>query len=182
MSTSHLRRILVALDASPHSNAALEAAAALAGPLQAELAGVFVVDAELLRLSALPAARETGLTSAQRRTLDPESMERALRLQAERARKSLEDIARQHRLEATFRLMRGNVLAELLSAARETDLLAMGLLERAGALGANQGATGRRTIEQAVERLAAPQQMGTLFKVMGFSHLPLTLPGFPEDA
>jgi nucleotide-binding universal stress UspA family protein len=128
MTTSYVRRILVALDASPHSHAALEAAAALAGPLQAELAGVFVVDAELLRMSALPVARETGLTSAQRRTLDPESMERALRLQAERARKSLEDTARQHRLEATFRLMRGNVLAELLSAAQETDLLAMGLL------------------------------------------------------
>ena len=61
MSTSDVRRILVALDASPHSHAALEEAAALAKPLQAELAGVFVLDAELLRLSALPVARETRL-------------------------------------------------------------------------------------------------------------------------
>lgn len=128
MTTSDVRRILVALDASPHSNAALEEAAALAGSLQAELAGIFVVDAELLRLSALPAARETGLTSAQSRTLDPESMERALRLQAERARKSLEEIAHHHRLVASFQLMRGNVLTELLRAAQKTDLLAMGLM------------------------------------------------------
>ena len=149
MSTSRVRRILVALDASPHSHAALQEAAALAAPLQAELAGVFVLDSELLRFSALPVARETGLTSAQRRTLDPESMERALRLQAERARKSLEDTARQHRLEATFRLMRGNVLVELLRAAEETDLLAMGLMGQMNLNRSRMGSTVRGVASRA---------------------------------
>jgi nucleotide-binding universal stress UspA family protein len=149
MTTSRLRRILVALDASPHSHAALEEAAALAVPLQAELAGVFVLDAELLRLSALPVATETGLTSAQRRTMDPESMERALRMQAERARKSLEDTARQHRLEASFRLLRGNVLVELLRAAQDTDLLAMGLLGQMNVNPSRLGSTVRGVARQA---------------------------------
>ena len=149
MSTSRVRRILVALDASPHSHAALQEAAALAAPLQAELAGVFVLDSELLRFSALPVAKETGLTSAQRRTLDPESMERALRLQAERARKSLEDTARQHRLEATFRLMRGNVLVELLRAAEETDLLAMGLMGQMNLNRSRMGSTVRGVASRA---------------------------------
>ena len=149
MTTPRVRRILVALDASPHSHAALEEAAALAAPLQAELAGVFVLDAELLRLSALPVARETGLTSAQRRTLDPESMERALRLQAERARKSLEDTARQHRLDATFRLLRGNVLVELLRAAEESDLLAMGLMGQMNINPSRLGSTVRGVTKQA---------------------------------
>lgn len=56
-------------------------------------------------------------------------------------------------------------------------LLAMGLLERAGALGADMDAEGRNAISEAVERLAGPKAMGTLFKVMGFSHPPLDLPG-----
>jgi nucleotide-binding universal stress UspA family protein len=128
MKTPYVRRILVALDASPHSDAALQAAAALAEPLQAELAGIFVLDTELLRLSALPAASETGLTSAQRRPLNPETMARALKLQAEQARRSLEAAARRHRLEASFQLIQGNVLAEILRAAKETDLLAMGVV------------------------------------------------------
>ena len=149
MTTSRFRRILVALDASPHSRAALEEAAALAVPLQAELTGIFVLDTELLRLSALPVATETGLTSAQRRTLDPESMERALRMQAERARKALEDTARDHRLEATFRLMRGNVMVELLRAARETDLLAMGLMGQMNLIPSRLGSTVQGVASQA---------------------------------
>jgi nucleotide-binding universal stress UspA family protein len=44
-----IRRILVALDASPHSFAALEAAAHLAAHLEAELFGLYVEDENLLR-------------------------------------------------------------------------------------------------------------------------------------
>ncbi len=45
-------------------------------------------------------------------------------------------------------------------------LLAMGLLERAGRLGAAAGAAEREKISDAVERLAGPEAMGDLFKVM----------------
>jgi len=45
-------------------------------------------------------------------------------------------------------------------------LLAMGLLERAGRLGGTAGEAGRERISDAVERLAGPQAMGDLFKVM----------------
>ena len=128
MTRADVRRILVALDASPHSDAALQEAAALAAPLEAELAGIFVLDTELLRLAALPAASETGLTSAQRRPLNPETMTRALKAQADRARRSLEAVARRHRLQASFQLLQGNVLAEILKAVKKTDLLAMGVV------------------------------------------------------
>lgn len=133
----------MALDASPHSHAALEEAAALAAPLQAELTGIFVLDTELLRLSALPLASETGLTSARRRALDPESMERALKLQAEQARTALADIAKHHRLQSSFRVIRGNVLAELLEAATQTDLLAMGFVGHMGMSDRRLGTTMR---------------------------------------
>ncbi|MCV0397556.1 MAG: class I SAM-dependent methyltransferase [Rhizobiaceae bacterium] len=45
-------------------------------------------------------------------------------------------------------------------------LLGMGLLERAGSLGARADETIREDIRGAVERLAGPDQMGTLFKAM----------------
>jgi NADH dehydrogenase [ubiquinone] 1 alpha subcomplex assembly factor 7 len=48
-------------------------------------------------------------------------------------------------------------------------LLAMGLLERATALGTPLGETGREAIRVAVERLAAPDQMGRLFKVVAMA-------------
>jgi SAM-dependent MidA family methyltransferase len=42
----------------------------------------------------------------------------------------------------------------------------MGLLERAGALGANADDQDRQAIADAVERLAGPDAMGELFKVL----------------
>ena len=60
-------------------------------------------------------------------------------------------------------------------------LLAMGLLERAGVLGANADETGREAIRAAVERLAGPSTMGELFKIMAVRHPDLPpLPGFGE--
>ncbi|RUU50589.1 class I SAM-dependent methyltransferase, partial [Mesorhizobium sp. M2C.T.Ca.TU.009.01.2.1] len=45
-------------------------------------------------------------------------------------------------------------------------LLGMGLLERAGTLGADADTETRQAISDAVERLAGPDAMGELFKVM----------------
>ncbi|MBX3580357.1 MAG: class I SAM-dependent methyltransferase [Rhizobiaceae bacterium] len=45
-------------------------------------------------------------------------------------------------------------------------LLGMGLLERAGRLGQNADAQMREAISEAVERLAGPDEMGQLFKVL----------------
>jgi SAM-dependent MidA family methyltransferase len=43
-------------------------------------------------------------------------------------------------------------------------LLSLGLLERAGQLGAKADEAGREALRGAVERLAGPDAMGTLFK------------------
>lgn len=57
-------------------------------------------------------------------------------------------------------------------------LLAMGLLERAGSLGANADETRREEIREEVERLAAPDQMGELFKALAISRQPLRIVPF----
>lgn len=54
-------------------------------------------------------------------------------------------------------------------AAQGDFLLRMGLLERAGRLGADASAATRQDLGEAVERLAGPDKMGNLFKVLAFS-------------
>lgn len=57
-------------------------------------------------------------------------------------------------------------------------LLRLGLIERAGRLGANQDEIIQNEIRAAVERLAAPDQMGDLFKVMAVTRKGVTLEPF----
>jgi nucleotide-binding universal stress UspA family protein len=123
-----LRRILVALDASPGSLAALSAAVELARQAEAELEGVFVEDTSLLSMAGAPLAREIGYHSGEETALDPARMERKLRMQSQLARKALEDAAGPAQVRWSFRTLRGDVVAELMAAAAGADLLAIGKL------------------------------------------------------
>lgn len=123
---SGIRRILVALDASPHSLAALEAAAELAVRLRAELTGLFVEDADLLNVAGLPFARQVGAFSTGSRRLDTRRVEHQLRNQAEKARQALETTAERAQVRWSFRVTRGQVAAEVSAATADTDLLIMG--------------------------------------------------------
>ncbi|MBN8181621.1 class I SAM-dependent methyltransferase [Roseibium aggregatum] len=57
-------------------------------------------------------------------------------------------------------------------------LLRTGLLERAGALGAGKTHSEQEAIRDAVERLAAPDQMGDLFKVLAVTNSGNSFPPF----
>ncbi len=138
---TEVRRILVALDASPHSQAALRAAAELAAELKAELLGVFVEDINLLRLAALPGAEEVVSALGRARALDPVRLERALRLQAAELRRALESVAAETHVRWAFRVTRGRVVNELLSAAHEADMLVLGRIGRSLARRTALGAT-----------------------------------------
>jgi NADH dehydrogenase [ubiquinone] 1 alpha subcomplex assembly factor 7 len=64
-------------------------------------------------------------------------------------------------------------------------LLALGLLDRAGRLGAGKPASMQADIRAAAERLASPNAMGTLFKVLCVTDPGIRLPPFapePESA
>lgn len=121
-----LRRILVALDTSPQSLAALEAAVNLAAKMNAELLGLFVEDSALLRLAEVPCAREILYFSTAEIPLSRASMESRFKAQAEEARKALAAAARRAHVEWSFRTVRGDVASEVLAAASDVDLLAMG--------------------------------------------------------
>lgn len=119
--------MVVGLEAAPHSQAALAAAAAIAARLRAELEALFVEDTELVRLAGLPFAREMGYPSASLRRLDPQTMERSFRAHAAEARRALTAAAERVDVRWSFRVARGSVIDELFAAAAEADLAVLGM-------------------------------------------------------
>jgi nucleotide-binding universal stress UspA family protein len=138
-----IRRILVALDASRQSVAALNAAAFLAEALEAELLGMFVEDVNLVRWSALPFAREIGHATARARPLAEADLALALRAQAVRAQQALARIATGRGVTWSFRVARGEVAATLLAAAHDSDLVALGASFISWTAGRQLGSTAR---------------------------------------
>lgn len=117
-----VKRILIALDPSRRGQSALQAAAHLAAGTGAELAGLFVEDINLLRMAGLPFAREMGMLAGSR-ALGLPDVERALRAEAARAQRMLAEAARELQANWTFRIARGQMVAEVLAEA--ADLLVM---------------------------------------------------------
>jgi nucleotide-binding universal stress UspA family protein len=151
-----IRRILVAIDASPQSLAALEAAAELAASLGAELIGVYVEDINLIRLAALPVVLEIGGASARSRRMDKRRMDRQLRSQAARAAQAIGNAANRAKVRWSFSVARGSIEAELLQAASEADLFILG---RSGWSGTRKlGSTARRLLAQGPDRTMIIEQ------------------------
>ncbi|HXZ51241.1 MAG TPA: universal stress protein [Burkholderiales bacterium] len=123
-----LKRVVVGIDPRPQDRVALEAAAQLAGRLQAELVGLFVEDIDLLRLAALPFAREIGFPSATARALDIEAMERSLRALADDIQRTMAAIAARAPVPWSFRVTRGALMRELRAAAAPGDIVVTGAL------------------------------------------------------
>lgn len=121
-----IKRVLVALDASAHSLSALDAATGLAARLHAELLGLFVEDIDLLRLAALPFAREVGFLSGAERPLASGDIERLLRTQAADIRHALALAAERLQVPWSFQVARGRFLQEVLAVAEQVDLLVFG--------------------------------------------------------
>ena len=121
-----IRRILVAIDATPDSWAALDAAAELAAEMEAEILGLFVEDIKLLRLADSPYAREVAYPTAAGAPLDRARMESQLRAHSAQAEKAVAAAGMREEVRWSFRSIRGEVTAEIRAAAGEADLLAIG--------------------------------------------------------
>ena len=126
-----IRRVMVALDNSRESLAALDFAAALAAWPDAELVGLFVEDVNVLHAAGLPFSHEISISTGGRGRFDPASVERVFRAQAEDARKALSSRARARRIRHSFSVRRGNVAREIVSAALGTDMIVIGKCTRA---------------------------------------------------
>jgi nucleotide-binding universal stress UspA family protein len=130
------RHIVVALDASTYSLAALRAAIELAEMLDGEVEGLFIEDINLLYLCDFPFTREIGSYTANMRPLQSESVERQLRTQGESIHQAMNRVVLKTPVHWTFHVRRGSVVNELLAAAHSADLLSIG----------RSGQTRRRTL------------------------------------
>ncbi|HKL51037.1 MAG TPA: universal stress protein [Wenzhouxiangellaceae bacterium] len=121
-----LRRILVALDTSAGSRAALRRAAELAQRIDAEMSGLFVQDENLVQLAALPFARELSASGGAGRSLSPDAMQRELDRQALLLQEELQAIAAVLDLRWSFQTRRGRVVREIADAFAGHNLLVIG--------------------------------------------------------
>jgi nucleotide-binding universal stress UspA family protein len=153
---SPIKRIVLAIDGSPHSLAAMQAAVDLSAGLKAELVAVFVEDLNLLRMAQLPIANEVSRYTASIHRLPPERIRRQLRAQASQARAALARQARRQAVDWEFIVLRGDISLELLAKAEGADLMIMG---KAGwSKTRRMGSTTRLVIRQAPSFVLVLQQ------------------------
>lgn len=129
--TPPIRRIVVAVDASPLSLAAAEAACRLGARLGAQVDAVFVEDINVLRLVAHPFVHTISLAAARRQSADDTLIGKALELQVVAARRALEAALAATCTLGSFAVRRGRVEVEVLAAAHACDLLCLGWSGRA---------------------------------------------------
>lgn len=152
MSPGGIRRILVAVDASPLSLAAAEAACSLAGRLGAELDALFIEDINVVRLVAHPYVHTFSLAAARRSALDDALIEKALELQMVAARRALETQLAASGARGGFAVRRGRVEVEVLAAALAADLVCLGWSGRASPGARPRLGSVARSVAQAAAR------------------------------
>jgi nucleotide-binding universal stress UspA family protein len=152
--------ILVALQPSPQSSAAMRAAAQLAAQLQAELHGLFVEDDNLYRLCSLPFAPDVGVLSGESRQLDSQAVARQMRALAMSLRQRLGQVADAMQVRWSFQVARGQVADELLAAAEDALLITLG--PRRVALGALPGAVSQAIVQRSARPVVILDNAGRL--------------------
>ena len=120
------RRVVLALSGTAADAGALEQAAALAARLHGELTALLVEDIDVVRLAEHGMVRAFSTVTAIRRDLAADSLRDALRLQAARLRREVEQASARRRVKFAFRVCQGRLLAEVLSAAGDDDLVVIG--------------------------------------------------------
>jgi nucleotide-binding universal stress UspA family protein len=143
-----IRRIVVAIDNSSDAGTTLEAAAGLAARLHVELEGVYVQDINLVRLAGLPVGREIHFLTGKGHDFTVDALEAETRAQEFTARQAIAAAAARARVTYAFRIARGQVDVEVISAAGNGDLLILGTGSRSPGGRVRLGRTARAAAER----------------------------------
>lgn len=119
-------RILVSLDTSKHSFAALKAAIELGRHYDAELKGVFIEDITLLSLAEMGFRQEVGEYSATVRDISKDGMTRAIFVQSRWIIRTFQKMINQTNLTGDFAILRGKVSETIERESEQCDLLILG--------------------------------------------------------
>lgn len=115
-------RIVIAFATVESQRHSLESIARLAAGHNAEVSGVFIEDADMLRAASLPFALEVCRATNIVRRVDSDEIERGLRERALVARKLVAETARQSGAKWSFQVVRQRTATAVLDLARETDV------------------------------------------------------------
>lgn len=121
-----MSEILVALDHSQYSRAALESAAAIAELMEAKIHGLFVHDDQWLRISKLPSLSEIDVLTGRISPMGREGVEKQIRYLEKAIREHFELISRQHQLTHAWSTVKGSVAEKVLEMAKDADIITIG--------------------------------------------------------
>jgi len=136
-----MKKILVPVDASPNSLAALEVAAEMGSKQRGEIIGLFVEDSDLLRYTEYGFASELSLCSCCLRPLQRRELELQLRARAEQIRRAVADAGNKWGVPWRLHISRGAVRSEIQRAAQESDLTVLGKAGWSQVLSGRTGST-----------------------------------------
>lgn len=142
-------RVLVLLDGSRLSLAAVHAAAEQARERGGSVLGIFVEETNLLRSAGYGFAREVGGSSGVARPLESAHLEARIASMAELAQRTLARIMAAQGIDQRLMRCRGQVVQEVLNLATADDLLILGRVGWSAGPGRSLGSTARSLLHEA---------------------------------
>ncbi|MCL7744124.1 universal stress protein [Guyparkeria hydrothermalis] len=150
MAESH---VLVLLDTSPASEAALDSAARLARHHQLELIALFIEDQDLIASAGHVFTREISLLSGEARPFDREILLSRLARQRQQIETRLASLGGQERLRWRLDVVTGPVTENILEAALNAEWVVLGKAGWSASRGGRLGSTARHLVESTGSRL-----------------------------
>ena len=140
-------RILVALDNSQDSMAALDIAATFARLLEAELEGLFVEDDSWYQMAERGFHWEISAFTGTINPLEERRMRLQIKAHAERIKRRLEEISERYAINHSFRSVRGEVQKQILKATENADLITIGTFGHSVLRHGQLGSTARAILQ-----------------------------------
>lgn len=144
-----LRKILVAVDTSAHSRAALEAAATLAKITEANIHGIFVQEEHWSKVSRLPSVKTVNELTGKSQSLEKDTIEKQVGRLKKRLYRQLKFISQRKEIDHSWETASGLVEEKILEAAKEADLITIGRRGRSFLRHKRLGSTAKAIIQQA---------------------------------
>jgi nucleotide-binding universal stress UspA family protein len=121
-----IKRIAIAMDASPLSKIATKEAVQLAARLNAEISAICIEDANIKKMASHAYVKTVSPFVAASQTFDEEAVKNITRLQISKSKSHLEQEISGLKIPYTFEVKTGNVKDEILNVAKDADLLVLG--------------------------------------------------------
>ncbi|MBN2731659.1 MAG: universal stress protein [Balneolaceae bacterium] len=144
-----VRKILVAVDTSAHSRAALEAAASLAKITEANIHGIFVQETHWRKVGRLPSVKAVNELTGKSHSLEKDTLEKQIEQLKKRLHRQLKFISQRSEISHSWETTSGPVADKILEAAKEADLITIGRSGRSFFRHKRLGSTAKAIIQQA---------------------------------